>query len=184
MHTKTVAFILYVAATVAGCAGGGSLEYPKRQGLTEVSPNVFQVFREQHGVVFGGDPSLQRQVVDEANAFAERRGMIAVPMEARLHLAGNVGDWGWCYYKFQLSPKGDMRGSKSASEISFENDARMTDSFFHSMEAAAKPDGLPGTNSPAAKQNIYDELIKLDELRKKGILTEEEFQTQKKRVLE
>jgi len=146
MQTKTVAFILFVAATVAGCAGGGSLEYPKRQGLTEVSPNVFQLFREQHGGVFGGDPPLQRQVVEEANAFAEKRGMIVVPIEARLHPAGNVGDWGWCYYKFQLSPKGDMRVSKSASEISFEKDARMTDNFFHSLDAPARPDGLPGTN--------------------------------------
>jgi len=146
MHTKTAAFILFVAATVASCAGGGSLEYPKRQGVTEVSPNVFQLFREQHGLVFGGDPSLQRQVVEEANAFAEKRGMIAMPIEVRLHPAGNVGDWGWCYYKFQLSPKGDMRVSKSASEISFENDARMTDNFFHSIDAPAKPARLPGTN--------------------------------------
>jgi hypothetical protein len=184
MHTKTLALTLFVAATVAGCAGGGSLEYPKRQGLTEISPNVFQLFREQHGLVLGSDPSLQRQVVEEANAFAEKRGMIAVPIEARVHPAGNMGDWGWCYYKFQLSPKGDMRVSKSASEISFEKDPRMTDNFFRSLDAAAKPGGLPGTNSPAAKQNVYDELIKLDELRKKGILTEEEFQAQKKRVLE
>jgi hypothetical protein len=184
MHTKTVAFILFVAATVAACAGGGSLEYPKRQGVTELSQNVFQLFREQHGLVLGGDPPLHQQVVEEANEFAEKRGMIVVPIEARVHPTGNVGDWGWCYYKFQLIPKGDMRVSKSASEIRFENDPRMTDSFFRSLDAAAKPGGLPGANSPATKQNMYDELIKLEELRKKGILTEEEFQTQKKRVLE
>ena len=146
MHTKTVAFILFVAATVAGCAGGGSLEYPKRQGVTEVSPNVFQLFREQHGLVLGSDAPLQRQVVEDANTFAEKRGMIVVPIEARVHPAGNVGDWGWCYYKFQLSPKGDMRVSKSASEISFVNDPRMTDNFFHSIDAPAKPARLPGTN--------------------------------------
>lgn len=184
MHTKTAAFMLFVAAAVAGCAGSGSLEYPKRQGLTEVSPNVFQLFREDHRGVFGGDPSLQRQVVEEANAIAEKQGMIAVPIEARLHRAGNAGDWGWCYYKFQLSPKGDMRVSKIASEINFEDDPRITGNFFRSIDAAAKQDSLAGTNSPTAKKNIYDELIKLDELRKKGLLTEEEFQIQKKRVLE
>ena len=37
-------------------------------------------------------------------------------------------------------------------------------------------------NTPT--KDVYSELMKLDELRKKGILTEEEFQTQKKKVLE
>ena len=31
--------------------------------------------------------------------------------------------------------------------------------------------------------NLYDDLIKLDDLRKKGILTEEEFQSEKQKVL-
>ena len=184
MHSRTAAFMLFVAAIVAACAGGGSLEYPKRQGLTKVSQNVFQLFREEHGGVFGGDPSLQRQVVEEANEFAQKRDMIAVPIEARLHPTGSAGDWGWCYYKFELVAKGDGRVSKSAYEISFEKDARMTDQFFKAKEATAKPASLPGTSSPAAPKNTYDELIKLDELRKKGILTEEEFQAQKKRLLQ
>ena len=39
-------------------------------------------------------------------------------------------------------------------------------------------------SSPAGTQgDLYTELIKLDELRKKGILTEEEFQVEKKKVL-
>lgn len=45
----------------------------------------------------------------------------------------------------------------------------------------AKPGSTP---LPAAgEQDVYDELMKLDELRKKGILTEQEFQAEKKRIL-
>ena len=34
------------------------------------------------------------------------------------------------------------------------------------------------------KKDVYAELIKLDDLRKRGILTEAEFQTQKQKLLE
>ena len=33
-------------------------------------------------------------------------------------------------------------------------------------------------------KDVYTELIKLDDLRKKGIITEEEFEAQKKKLLE
>lgn len=42
-------------------------------------------------------------------------------------------------------------------------------------------DCLPGT---AGYSNRYAELAKLDELRKKGIITEEEFDAQKKKILD
>ena len=34
------------------------------------------------------------------------------------------------------------------------------------------------------QQDVYSELIKLDELRQKGLLTDEEFEDQKKKLLE
>ncbi len=42
------------------------------------------------------------------------------------------------------------------------------------------------TTSPAGSSTdaLYSDLMKLDELRKRGILTEEEFQAQKKKILE
>ena len=46
---------------------------------------------------------------------------------------------------------------------------------------AGAPIGL--SSKPAPQGDLYSELIKLDELRQKGILTEDEFQTEKKKVL-
>jgi hypothetical protein len=40
------------------------------------------------------------------------------------------------------------------------------------------------TAAPTATDFLYDELIKLDDLRQKGILTETEFATEKKKVLD
>ncbi len=66
------------------------------------------------------------------------------------------------------------------------------------MSAPAAPMGAPGSGSGAAyagapaapaaplsltTDEMYTQLLKLDDLRKKGILTEEEFQAEKKKVL-
>ncbi|HVU35969.1 MAG TPA: SHOCT domain-containing protein [Opitutaceae bacterium] len=55
--------------------------------------------------------------------------------------------------------------------------------------AAAIDTSSPATMAPAAPPRsatdaLYDDLMKLDDLRKRGILTDEEFQAQKKKLLE
>ena len=37
---------------------------------------------------------------------------------------------------------------------------------------------------PAAEPDFYDKLLKLDDLRKRGILTDAEFEAEKKKLLE
>jgi len=49
-------------------------------------------------------------------------------------------------------------------------------------EVAAQP-APAAINEKAAVDDLYTELTKLDDLRKRGILTEEEFQAEKKKVL-
>jgi hypothetical protein len=141
---------------------------------------VYEVFYEDHKGVFGSEASLQNRVVSEANEFADRQGMVAKPIEARQHRVGILGDWAWAYYKFELAQKGDIKVSKSASEIVFEADARMSNNFL----ATNRPSSNQSTPTSQSTPTKYDELIKLDDLRKKGILTEEEFQAQKQLVLE
>lgn len=41
-----------------------------------------------------------------------------------------------------------------------------------------------GPASPGTNQALYQDLLRLDDLRKKGILTEDEFATEKKKLLE
>lgn len=50
-------------------------------------------------------------------------------------------------------------------------------------EEAAKTKSLSSFGAPSSITSVSDELLKLAELKEKGILTEEEFQTQKQKVL-
>ena len=52
-------------------------------------------------------------------------------------------------------------------------------------EQATGAAGSPGyAERPTSTGDMYNDLMKLDELRKKGILTDDEFQSEKKKVLE
>ncbi len=58
---------------------------------------------------------------------------------------------------------------------------------FHSISSSTARDPADVHTDAVAergKQDMYSELMKLDELRKKGILTDDEFEEQKKRLLE
>jgi len=58
---------------------------------------------------------------------------------------------------------------------------------FHTISFSTAPvpaDAHTDAVAERGKQDMYSELMKLDELRKKGILTDDEFEEQKKRVLE
>ena len=176
MHRAIRAINLAVGLSLlTGCAA--NFRAADFQGLRQASVNEYEVFYEDHKGIFGSEASLQDKVVSDANAFAERQGMVTKPEEARQHRVGILGDWAWAYYKFGLVPKGDITVSKRAVEITFEADARMSNNFL----ATNRP---LSTETHKSTQTKYEELTKLDELRKQGILTEEEFQTQKKLILE
>ena len=155
---------------VVGCAT--NFDAADFQGLRQVSPNIYEVFYEDHKGIFGSQGSLQNKVVSEANTLADRQGMVASPIEARQHREGILGDWAWSYYRFELSPKEDSKISKTASEINFEGDARMSNNFLATNK-----------RSTQSTQTKYDDLIQLDGLHRKGILSDEEFQREKDRIL-
>lgn len=59
---------------------------------------------------------------------------------------------------------------RKLTDITIERDARLASEFYINRHKSEKVDA-------------YDEIIKLDELRKKGLLTDSEFEVQKNRIL-
>ena len=154
---------------VSGCASVVD-SIPDEQ-ILNISGNVYEIIDVDKRGIFGSESSLIDGVVNQANEFAETKNQVANPLAARIHRVGILGDWAWFYYKFALVDKNTPDSFRKLTDITIERDARLSTEFYinrHKTEV----------------KSVSEEIVKLDELRKKGLLTDAEFTAQKKRLLE
>jgi len=127
------------------------------------------------------DPSLQTfgqlkaRVVREANEFAESKGMIAVPYASKENASSNLFVIHSLEYQFRVLDKNDPEARKGGgliprADFVFEKNERSSQHIVTEDVTAKTPD-------------LYSELTKLDDLRKRGIITDAEFETQKQKLL-
>ena len=118
--------------------------------------------------------TLKAKVIKEANAFAASKGKVAIPIAAQESPAwpGHLPSF---EYQFQLVDKDDPRASGGAliprADVVIEKNENVKADIRTKDTTTKSPD-------------VYTELTKWDDLRTKSILTEEEFQAQKKKLLE
>ena len=117
----------------------------------------------------------REDLVRQANAFAESKGKLAVPAPQGVELSG-IDKGGWVEYRFRLVDKAGA-GPEPAPLPSRQEALSPVPE-----KVAEKP--LKTAEPPGKGSDLYTELLKLDDLRKRGILTEEEFQAQKKKLLD
>lgn len=84
------------AILAAGC---------QNPGIVQVSPNTYMLSREDHGGIFGNVSALKAGVMRDANVFAERQGKAEIPISARDHPVGILGDWASFELTFRLADK-------------------------------------------------------------------------------
>jgi len=160
---KFAGFLIVFLLT--GCAAN--------QPVQQVGNDEYVLYRVDHAGVFGNPQNLRNSVLSDANAFAEQRGKIAVPISAKTHPVGILGDFGSFQYTFRLADKTD----KYAATIHLLPDSDVV------VDGNGKV--LPGKNaqSPIDVDRMYSELTKLEKLKDEGIISPDEFETQKKRIL-
>ena len=157
------------------------MEYGRPQGPGRGQGNdgsdTYTLYKEDHAGVFGNATTLRAEVISEANIFAEGQGKIAIPIAAKSHFTtGRPADWNTFEYQFRLLDKNDHTTART--HLIPGSDVVAYDT--------GKVVGAAGTETksqPAKSTDVYDELTKLDELRKKGIINQDEFDAQKKRIL-
>lgn len=162
-------FIAMSLFMLSGCASVVD-SIPDEQ-ILNVSGNVYEIIDVDKRGIFGSESSLIDGVVNQANEFAETKSKVANPLAARIHRVGILGDWAWFCYKFALVDKNTPDSFRKLTDITIERDARLSTEFYinrHKTEI----------------KSVSEEIIKLDELRKKGLLTDAEFTAQKKKLLE
>jgi len=81
---------------LAGCAN---------PSVVQLSPGVYELSRADHGGIFGNEEALKSGVISDANAFAESQGKVAIPVAAKEHPVGILGDWASYQYDFKVVDK-------------------------------------------------------------------------------
>ncbi len=142
--------------------------------VVPLSDGVYLLARTDRAGIFGNAASLKAEVIRDANAFAAARGMVAIPVSTHeTPMGSGPGQFAKFEYQFWLvSP--DSPEAKTPQTLG----PMPTVSIIKAENKIETKDTSPKEN------DIYTELIKLDDLRKRGIITEEEFLAQKKRLLE
>ena len=142
---------------LAGCAN---------PGIVQISPDTYLISREDHAGIFGSAPALKASVISDANDFAARQGKIAIPITAQETPAAPMR-WARFEYQFRVVNKDDPEAKRTRL-----------------MPRADITIDKRETISEHTKKDIHAELLKLDDLRQRGLLTPAEFEVLKKKLLD
>ncbi|WP_207951933.1 SHOCT domain-containing protein [Pseudomaricurvus alcaniphilus] len=153
-----------------GCASVTE-QVPDEQVLL-ISGNVYEILDVDRRGIFGGEASLQKSVLRQADKFASEKGKVASPLAARIHRVGILGDWAWFWYKFELVDQGAPESYRNMTDIDIVRDARLSTEFF--MER----------HNEVQKMDVSGEIRSLDKLRQDGLITDSEFEEQKRKILD
>ena len=192
---KVCALLLLVAilSFTGGCAN------PE---VIQMSPGIYELARADHGGIFGNKDALKSGVINDANAYAESRGKVAVPVSAKEHPVGILGDWASYEYVFKIVAKDSPEarvptmlvradsvrnggfpslGSKDTLYVAKPTGATAGESIMPTTTSA--PDARPATVTDAPKSTA-DRLLELKKLLDAGALSQGEYDAKKKILLE
>src|SRR5690606_24188877 len=135
---------------LAGCASSGPIP---------MGNDTFMISQTSAGGMFKSMSSLKAEVMKQANAFAESKGKVAVPLNSKESPAypGRMPSF---EYQFLLADRNDPR----ASGASLTPRADMIIERHDTIKADIKTQ-----DQSVTKPDLYAELMKLEDLRKKGI---------------
>jgi hypothetical protein len=159
---KSILYATLIPACLIGCASNS--------GVTTIGKDTYLVSR-QAATGFSGSGTLKAEVFQEATQFCERSGkhlqVVSTHEAAPPYIFGNF-------------PKAEVQfmclNAKDA-ELGRPKLRKEPDSVVEvKSEIRSKVEVTP-------TMDVYNELIKLDELRKKGIISDAEFDSQKKKIL-
>ena len=138
-----------------------------------ISPGVYMVSRTSAaGSVFVNMAQLKADTIEAANRFAAARGKVAVVVSMRDERP--VPGFPLVEYQFRLVEPGAVKDSEIVLRKNPDAVIQRNDTM------TIKSDVIPQKEQP---KELYVELLKLEDLRKRGLLTEEEFQSEKKKLL-
>jgi hypothetical protein len=129
--------------------------------------------RADRAGIFGNTAKLKAGVIKEANEFAESMGKVAIPLSTN-ETPVYPGHFATFEYQFRVVDKDDPEAKRT----------HLIPRPDVVIEKTEKIDTNIKTEKNINKEaDTYTELIKLDDLKKRGIITEEEFEAEKIKIL-
>lgn len=164
----TILLLPLLAMLLSGCLAVRS--------VVKMSPDTYMVRVEDHAGIFAFNRGkLKSRAIQEANNFAASKNKIAIPVAMESHPVGVLGDWAAVEYQFRVVSEDDPEAKRTSLTPRADMVIEKTGDI--SVDIRSK-------DQSEKTKDVYTELIKLDDLRKKGIITEVEFETQKKKLIE
>ena len=150
-----------VFVLIAGCAN---------PGIVQISPDTYMLSRTDKGGVFGNAFAMKAEVINKANAFAKKQGEVAIPISTN-EAPMQIGRFASFDYQFGLVDPDSAEARATAlvpkPDVVIEKTSKETVDV-HTKDESARP------------KDVYGELLNMDDLRKRGILSEAEFEAQKR----
>jgi hypothetical protein len=158
------AALVLTAIMVGGCA---------TSEIIPMGTDTYMISQTSAGGMFTNMSSLKSEVIKRANAFADSKGKVAIPLAAHT-IPPAPGQMPNFEYQFRLVDRDDARATGAAliprPDVVVENN-------IHAPAQAGSP------KNESKSGDLYSELVKLDDLRKRGIISDEEFEAQKRKLL-
>lgn len=144
-------------------------------GIVPISDDTYLLSRTDKAGIFGNPSAMKADVMREAEEFAASKGKVAVTVSIR-ETPLIVGQrFASIDYQFILVDKDDPRAKHGTL-------VRGPDVLIEKKESNSTETKTQDLTNQ--KHDLYTDLIKLDDLHKRGILTDTEFAEQKKKILE
>lgn len=142
-------------------------------GIVQISQNTYMLAKADKAGIFGNAAKLKANVITEANEFAESKGKVAIPLTSK-ETPVAPGRFATFEYQFKLVEK----DSPEALEAHLVPRADFVVEKNEKIEA-----DITNRDASDKKEDLYTELMKLNDLKEKGILSEEEFKKEKEKLL-
>ena len=96
MKVATILVFCSVVTIFMGCSN---------TAMVQLTPDMYMITKVDCAGQIGDMPELKADVINEANAFAESKGKVAVPIYAKQQPPGYLGQWSSYEYRFRVVEK-------------------------------------------------------------------------------
>ena len=165
---------VFIVALLGMCMSLGAMAAAKPE-IVELSPDTYLVVMKNYSGIFGNQQTTKLKAIRAANSFATSRGKIAIPLSMEYTPAGGgPGQWPAAEYQFRVVDQNDPEAQRTALVARADTTIDINQRGGPAREVV----------QPANKKDLYAELIKLDDLKTRGIISPAEFEELKRRALD